>query len=123
MQRSWLPRTLVLSAVMLAPACGQPSSNPPLATQPARWCEETPVLIVHNNSGGDVEIRESQSGGSGARVVIAMLGAGRHEISIRGESGYAYSAAQVGGGTVLSSTSRPRVRDHAVTLERECRER
>jgi hypothetical protein len=120
MQRSWLPRTLVLAAVMVAPACGRPSSNPPLTTQAARWCEETPVLIIHNNSGGDVEIRESRSG---ARVVIAMLGAGRHEISIRGESGYSYSAAQVGGGTVLSATSRPRVRDHAVTLERECRER
>ena len=120
MQRSWLPRTLVLSAAMIAPACGRPFSSPPLTTQAALWCEETPVLIVRNDSGGDVEIRESRSG---LRLVIAMLGAGRHEISIRAETGYSYSAARVGGGTILSATSRPRVREHAVTLDRECRER
>ncbi len=116
MQRSWLPRTLVLAAAILAPACAKPSSNP---TPAARWCEGTPVLIVRNNSGGDVEIRESRSG---ARVLIAIVGSGRREIGIRGENGYTYSSRRVGSSTVLSATSRPRVRD-TVTLERECRER
>jgi hypothetical protein len=122
MQRSWLPRTLVLSAVLLAAACAKPSSeDPPPASPAARWCEETPVLIVTNNSGGDVEIYEARS--SATRVVIAIVAPGRHEISVRAESGYSYGARLLGGKTTLASTGRPRVRDHSVTLNRECRER
>lgn len=84
-------------------------------------CPERRVLVVRNNTGGEVEIVESRTG-SGARTVIAYVRAGVQEIPIRNDYEYAYSARAVGGRTTMATTNRTRVRDRTVELIRECRE-
>ena len=120
MYRALSKATPLLAVLVLSTACassrlqgGEPDSAPDCAAGNA-------VLIVRNESGGDVEIVETRIG-SGGRTAIAVVGTGRHEVRIRNESAYAYHAQRVGGGTVLAATSRPRMGEREVTLQRECR--
>ena len=116
-----LQRSLLLLAVLCASACASQSKVAEERTPIGQPCPERRVLVVGNNYGVEVEIVESRRG-SGARTVIAYAGPGVQEIPIRNDHEYSYSARPVGGRTALAATSRPRVRDHAVTLARECRE-
>jgi|GEM_PF-6699994 len=120
MYRALFKATPLLAAIVLSTACassnvrgGQREWSAPCSTGDA-------VLIVRNDSGGEVEIVESRIG-SGGRTAIAVVGSGRHELRIRNEPTYSYHAQRVGGGAVLAGTSRPRASDRDVVLERECR--
>ena len=112
-------RTLVLlPAAALLAACASSSGARQPAAGPA--CEVgTPVLVIRNDSGRDVEIVE-QRAGRGAGSVIGILPGGRHEILLRNLRGYSYYARSAGGGALLASAHRSRA-GSTVTLERICR--
>jgi hypothetical protein len=117
-----LRTTPLLATLVLAAACASSRPQASAAALSGYVCDQgNPVLVVRNTSGREVEIVESRTG-SGGRAVIAVVGSGRHEVRIRNETAYSYVAQEVGGGTVFSATSRPRVRERAVILEKECRE-
>ena len=106
---------LLVAAPVLVFACAPYPPNTPVDV-----CGVRTVLVVRNQSGGDIEIVESRRG-SGGRTVIAIVGPGTSEVRIHSEPEYVYSARHVGGRTIITATSRSRVRDHAVTMSRECR--
>lgn len=104
-----------------ASACSSrpaPSSEGPRTGPP---CPARRVLVVRNNLLVEVEIVESRTG-SGSRMVIAYAPPGVQEFAIKNDYQYTYSARPVEGGTTITSTSRSRARDRAVSLSRECRE-
>jgi hypothetical protein len=115
-------RVLPLAALLAAAGCATAGASG--AQRPGAWgvCETgEAVLVVRNNSGQTVEIVES-SINSAARPVIASLTTGSHEVRVRNEPGYSYTAQLVGPqGRTLAATSRPRNRDRQVILERRCR--
>ncbi len=120
MNRNSFQNSLLIVVVLGSSAC---ASQPKVAEEPApvgQPCPERRVLVVRNNSGGEVEIVESRRG-SGARTVVAYVRTGVQEISIRNDYEYAYSARAVGGRTTIATTNRTRVSDRAVELVRECR--
>ncbi len=121
MNRNLFQFSLLLVAVLGASTCASQPKATEERTLGGQPCPERRVLVVRNNIGVDVEIVESRRG-SGARTVIAYVGPGVQEVPIRNDYEYAYSARQVEGKTTLAATSRTRVRDHAVTLFRECQE-
>ncbi|HEX6911734.1 MAG TPA: hypothetical protein VF142_15130 [Longimicrobium sp.] len=110
----------LLAALVLSSACASGGVQPGQAGHDDDCENSSAVLVVRNQSGGEVQIVETRIG-SGGRTVVTTLGPGRHEVRIRNEPGYAYAAERVGGGATLAVTSRPRAGDRAVTLERECR--
>ncbi|HEU0012945.1 MAG TPA: hypothetical protein VFQ45_04640 [Longimicrobium sp.] len=113
-----LRHTLPLLTLTLAAACASASRT--RTAYPAPCESGTAVLMVRNDSGRDVEIVESRIG-SGALTVVAVIPTGRHEVKVRNESGYSYSARAVGGGPIVASTNLRRTTNRFVTFERECR--
>ena len=111
---------LLFGAVLFASSCASQSKRLEEAPTTVEPCEGRLVLAVRNNTDVEMEIVESQRG-SGGRVVIAVVGPGYSEVPIRKEPGFSYSARPVGGGATAAATSRPRVRDRAVTLNRVCK--
>lgn len=112
----------LLASLVLAAGCASSRVQPAAAGPVDYVCERgNPVLVVRNASGREVEIVETRIGSAG-RAVIAVVGNGRHEVRIRNESRFAYAAQPVGGGTVYAVTSRGRVRERTVLLEKACRD-
>ena len=111
-------RTLfLLPAAALFAACASSSGAGQPAPGPA--CEVgTPVLIIRNDSGRDVEIVEARGGRAGS--VIGIVSGGRHEILLRNLSGYSYHARPAGGGRPVAYSHRSSA-GSTVSLERICR--
>ena len=86
-------------------------------TTPLAPCQGTPVLTVHNNTTGVIEVYEYRAG---ARTMIATVRPGTETVAVSGEAGVSYGAQASGGTEVLAATSRPRAGDR-VQLERGCR--
>lgn len=120
MHRILVQAAPLFAALVLSSACASAGMQAAEAEHDD-YCENSnAMLIVRNQTSGEVQIVESRIG-SGGMTVVTTLGPGRHEVRIRNEPGYSYSAQRVGGGATLAATSRPRAGDRAVTLERECR--
>lgn len=120
MHRSLIRTTPLLAAALLVNACAGATTG---TRQPRSGvvCEDgRPVLIVRNDSGMTLQIVESRIG-SGGRMVIREIGPGRHEIDVRNDWTYSYSAQRAGGGNTLAATSWRGQPDRSVTLDRECR--
>lgn len=108
---------LLLLAPILAAGCSPTPTAEPAPT--ATWSDGHPVLVVRNNTGMDVEIVESRRLSSSLRV-IAEVGPGQHrQVSIRGETGYHYSARPVGSKTSINGETNGRT--DQVLMTRECR--
>ena len=120
MHRILVQAAPLVAAIVFSSACASAGVQPGQAEQDDDCQNSNAVLVVRNETGGEVQIVESRIG-SGGQTVVTTLGPGRHEVRIRNEPGYSYSAQRVGGGATLAATSRPRAGDRAVTLERECR--
>lgn len=123
MYRALVHTSLFAAAGLITAGCASSGVQP--AAEPASGvvCQTgSAVLVVRNASGREVEIVESRIG-SGGRVVVAIVGQGRHEVAIRNEWGYSYAAKPAGDDRVLAATSLTRTRDRSVTLERDCKER
>jgi hypothetical protein len=103
---AFLPVAVLLSACVTTPQ-EEPEGD---------WCSELPILVVRNDSGTSVDIVETRRGNLN---VIATVGPGRHELEIRREAAYSYSARSPNG-QLLATLNRPRARDRTVTLERRC---
>lgn len=121
MHRVLIQTTALLAAAVLTAAC---AASPAGTRQPRSGavCEEgRPVLVVRNDSGLTLQVVESRIG-SGGRQVVAEIGSGRTEVNIRNDWSYGYNAEPSGGGqTLAATTSRARVPERAVSMERECR--
>jgi hypothetical protein len=117
MNMAWNAGTPVLALLLLLSGC----ATAPKMEEPVQTCHGTVTLVVRNHTDSHVEVVESRSG-SGSRTVIAIVGPGSHEVTIRNETGYYYSARIVGGSNSVAAESRPRVRDRGITLQRICRE-
>jgi len=118
-----LIQTSLLAAAAVAAGCASSGVQPAAEPTSGVVCENgSAVLVVRNASGREVEIVESRIG-SGGRVVVAIVGQGRHEVAIRNEWVYAYAAKPAGDDRVMAATSMTRTRDRSVTLERDCKER
>lgn len=123
MYRSLVPTSLFAAAALAAAGCASSRVQPAAESLSGVVCETgSPVLVVRNASGREVEIVESRIG-SGGRAVVAIVGQGRHEVAIRNEWVYSYAAQPAGDDRVLAATSLTRTRDRSVTLERDCKER
>lgn len=121
MHRTLFQTTALLSAAVLTTACAASSPAARQAQSGAVCQAGRPVLVVRNDSGMTLQIVESRIG-SGGRQVVAEVGAGRTEVNIRNDYSYGYSAEPSGGGQFLAgTTSRARVPDRAVSMERQCR--
>ncbi len=120
MYRMLVRATPLAAALVLSTACASAGVQAGQAPSDDYCQNSNAVLIVRNETGGDVQIVESRTG-SGGRTVVTTLGPGRHEVRIRNEPDYAYSAERVGGGETFAATSAPRAGDRSVVLERECR--
>lgn len=121
MHRTLFQTAALLAAAVLFAACATASPSARQARSGVVCEEGRPVLVVRNDSGLTLQIVESRIG-SGGRQVVAEVGSGRTEVNIRNDWSYGYSAEPSGGGQVLAgTTSRARVPDRAVSMERECR--
>lgn len=88
MQKNSLRATLFVACGALAAGCAKQAPAEP-TERVSGVCDGERLLVVRNNTGYTMDIVESRIG-SGARVVIASVGPGRHEIAIR--NAYSYSA-------------------------------
>lgn len=115
------PTTVLLLSVALVTSCStsRAGGQPPDTMD---WCEEGQgVLVVRNELGHDIEIIETRRGPA-ARVIVAVLPQGYHEVEIRTEPGYSYSARALGDRRIVATQFRRSAGD-SVILSRECRER
>lgn len=112
--------TPLLAAVVLSNACAAAGARAAQPDGQVPCAQGVPVIVVRNETGGDVQIVESRIG-SGGRTPITVLSPGRHEVRVRNDYDYAYAAQRVDGGAVLAATSMSRQAASAVTIERECR--
>ncbi len=112
-------RTLLFVLLVLTlAACGSAATRAAVDEDVEIWCEGAPVLVVRNNATYAVEIWESGTLESGR--VIATLPPGKHELTIRPEADYQYSARREGGGS--TATSLTGSADFGpVQLTKECR--
>jgi hypothetical protein len=115
MNMAWKSGTPVLALLVVLSAC----ATAPQTEEPVQTCHGTMTLVVRNHTDSHVEVVESRSG-SGSRTVIAIVGPGSHEVTIRNETGYHYSARIVGESNPVAAETRQRVRDRGVTLQRIC---
>lgn len=121
MHRSLFQTTTLLAAAVLTAACAASSPAAREARSGAVCDAGRPVLVIRNDSGMTLQIVESRIG-SGGRQVVAEIGPGRTEVNVRNDWSYGYSAEPSGGGqTLAGTTSRARVPERTVSMERECR--
>jgi hypothetical protein len=120
MLRALFKASPLLAAAVLSNACA--SSGVRAADREGRvpCAQGDAVIVVRNETRADVEIVETRIG-SGGRTSVAVLSPGRHEVRVRNDYSYSYSAQRVSGGAVLAATSMTRQAAAAVTIERECR--
>ena len=109
---TWLHAPVWLACTAFALACARQAPAPPTDTETS-VCQGTRMLVVRNNTGHSMDIVESRIG-SGARDVVATVGPGRHEMTIR--NGYSYHARPSPGVRLGPARSR-----QDVTLDHVCR--
>ena len=112
---SRLTRALsITTLVIIVQSCAHATARP---SDAFTRCEGTPVLIVHNNMGRDIEVYEYRSS---VKIVIATVGPGTHTVILnKEEPRLSYGAQSVGGTELLTATSRSRAADK-VRIERGC---
>lgn len=120
MLRALVKSALLLAATVISTACASAGVRAAQDDGQVPCAQGEPVIVVRNETGGDVEIVESRIG-SGGRTTITVLSPGRHEVRVRNDYSYAYSAQRAGSGTVLAATSMSRQAAARVSIERECR--
>ena len=81
-------------------------------------CPGGASLVVNNSTGDQVEIVHTRN--TGGRALLTVVGPGRHEIDISGQTPAAYFAQRVGSKTILAMSTRPQSRNQGVSVERVC---
>jgi len=99
--------------IVLMQGCAHRS---PESTTVASRCEGTPSLIVHNNTGGDVEVYEYRAS---TKTVIATVAPGTHQLTLTSDDPKVWYGVQQGTAVLASTGQRPRAGDR-VRLERFC---
>jgi hypothetical protein len=110
-------RSALLGAILLAGA-GCAASAGARQPQTQEDCAGTAVLLVENQVGFAVDILETHRG-TNATAMIAQVGPGSHEITIRSEAEYSYRA--LAPRSTAIQDQRRVTRGSAVRLVRQCR--
>jgi hypothetical protein len=105
----------IATVVILAQGCAHRTTQ--TSATAASRCAGTPTLIVHNNTGADVEVYEYRAG---TKIVIGTVSPGTRQLTLTvDDPKVSYGAQPVGGTALLATTSRQRAGDR-VRLERGC---